>query len=549
MKRLTYLSVFAVILMFSACKRDELDLDKFSLGIESQIAVPLVFGSYDVNDLIDNNEEDTLLVINGDTVKLVLQKEEVLSFKAEELLNIPDQEDYTYSIISPGTYSLTYAPERVDLDSFANDTVYPFVLNESMRIDSINLKTGNFNVYVENTFNHEVTLRLSSISLVDDNGIYFKDSITNIAPGETVSAVFPVDDYKIVTHQSSGKSVIYMSFSPVLFKSSSEDYITSGNGLHINFGIDDLNDHYSIFGFFGFQHQDKDSVLTIFDIPEAFNNLKGELSETNPTLKINYYNSAGVPLNLNLLLNLIFNDDANIRVDLGTRNFGYSEDYQSPDYYGSFTFDSSNVTNIGDVISFPLYDSLNVSGDGYTNYGMDSASTTNWSLKNSELTLDLDLEVPFRFSANLEYVDTILFQEETSETSDESYSIEYANLYYKFENYFPLSFGVNLVLYDSINNEIVDTIVLNQEGSDILIEAAPVDSEGEVIDESVTAYDGEIELDPDVAEKLMNETTHIILVSKIITSDYGSIESVRIAADNKLNFQFGINAKGEYREQ
>ncbi len=549
MNKIKYLSIFAVLFTIFACKRDDLDLEKFSLGVESQIAVPLVFGSYDVNDLIEEGENDTLLIINGDTVKVVLEKDAFLYFSAKELLDIPEQNNYNYSIISPENYLISGLPYKVDLDSFANDTLYPFVLNESMRIDSINLKTGNFLVEVTNTFNHDVTLRLSSVSLLDNKGIYFQDSISNIAAGETVTASFPIDDYKVVTHQSEGRSVIYVRFSPVLFNNTDEDYIKAGNGLHIKFGIDDLNDHYSIFGFFGFQHHDKDTILTIFDIPEAFNKLKGELSNTNPKVRIDYYNTVGVSLDLNVLLNLVFNDDVNVQVDLGRKRFDCSKDYRSPDYFESLIFDSSNVDNIGEIISFPFYDSLSVYGEGYTNYGMDSATTNNWSLASSDLTLDLDVEVPLRFSADLQYTDTVKFQDEISDSTNFSYDIDYAYLYYKFENYFPLSLGVKMVLFDSTNNLTYDTIVLTKEDSDIIVEAAPVDDNGEVINESVESYDGEIELDPDAAERLLNKSTHIILISKIITSDYGSVESVRIATSNKLNFQFGIDAKGEYREQ
>lgn len=83
----------------SSCKRDDLDFDKLSeqIAMERQIAMPLVFGEFTVLEMSENSE-DSLIVIDGDTVKLVYSQDSVIDVPVKELLNIPAQPRFDYTI-------------------------------------------------------------------------------------------------------------------------------------------------------------------------------------------------------------------------------------------------------------------------------------------------------------------------------------------------------------------------------------------------------------------------------------------------------------------
>jgi hypothetical protein len=148
------------------------------------------------------------------------------------------------------------------------------------------------------------------------------------------------------------------------------------------------------------------------------------------------------------------------------------------------------------------------------------------------------------FRANLTYSDTMKIRDEKPD-EDVTYEIEYADLHYTFENYFPLGFGGELVIYDSIADVILDTIPLNSSGT-LLIEPAPVDAAGNVIRSEVTEYKDKIAIDGSAAESILMDATHIIFNVQLKTTGYGAVNSVRIGVDSELNFQFGIDAKGKY---
>ena len=61
------LALSLIIMVFSACKRDELDMDKFSdkITIERTLAMPLVYGTIYLRNFI--NDVDSVLIIETDT--------------------------------------------------------------------------------------------------------------------------------------------------------------------------------------------------------------------------------------------------------------------------------------------------------------------------------------------------------------------------------------------------------------------------------------------------------------------------------------------------
>ena len=542
MKKIALLALGGLILFSSSCKRDELDFSKQSdrIELERQLAAPLVYGEMNINDMLEESD-DSLLVIDGDTVKMVFGRDSLFFFAVEDVLNIPEQQSYDYLIQADQQIPLPPV-NRIELSSLINDTLFPFTLDNTMRIDSINLNTGNLDVTIYNGFNHDITLLITSTSLRGPDGTFFNDSIERVVPGETRPASFPIDNYDVITFQDNGETVISVRFTPVLYKTPGDDFVNIGDRLDINFGIDQIDDFNAIFGFFGYQAQQIDTLISVFT-PDLFEALEGELNITNPKLHLNYLNSVGVPVQLDMTMELLYSSSPNVLVDLGRRVVDHSDDYLSPDFYGSFYYDRNNANNLDQLLSIPTADEINAVADALSNSGADT-TYFNWALSDSELQLDIEIEVPMEFSANLTYTDTMVFREEAPDENT-AIEVEYATLHFKFENYFPIGFGGELIVYDSIANEIIGSVELNEIG-ELLVEPAAVDANGSVIKSEVTEQRSQINIDPVIAEGLLNQATHLIFRAQVITTDYGSVNSVLISPESKLNYQFGIDAKGTY---
>ena len=536
-----------LILLVLSCKKDELDFNKFSdrIAIGRQLAAPLAFGNLNIIEMAENNG-DSLIVIDGDTVKLVFRQDSIFYASIQEFLGIPQQPTQNYTI-SPDADSTIPPPPgivRVEFPDLIKDTLFPFATENSMRIDSIYLNQSNLNINVENNFQQTTTLIIRSSSLKSPSGIFFIDSIENIGPGQNISVQFPIDNYTVISYPDSAnnyKSSLSLRLIPVVYITPTENSISQTNNLSIDFGIDQIEDFDALFGFFGYQTHSIDTVLNDFT-PELFKGLEGTLNVTNPKLKLRYQNSSGVAASIDMLLNLQYASSSDVAIDLGQKIMGYSDNILAPAYQGVFNYDRNTVVNIDQLISLPMAETINTVADGELNPSADSLTTNNWALHDSELKIDLELEVPLELSANLTYSDTIKIRDDNPTEANESYEIEYAELHYTFENYFPLGFGGELIAYDSIANETLDTIKLNQTGS-MLIEPAPVDGAGNVVRSQVIEYKDKIVIDARSAEIILNEATHLIFRATLITTNYNS---VRVGTDSELNFQFGIDAKGKY---
>ncbi len=528
----------------SSCKRDDLDFDKLSdqLAIERQIAMPLVFGEFTILEMSENNE-DSIIVIDGDTVKLVYSQDSVIDLPIKELLGIPAQPSFNY-LIAP-TIAIPLPPvQRIELPQLINDTIYEFLLYNSIRIDSSILDESDLVLQIQNQFNHRITVLISSVSLQSPVGANFYDSITDIQPGEIREAIFPIDGYKLRAFLSDqSKSSISIKFTPVIHKNPSDDWINPGDNIAINFGVEQLDNFKSIFGFFGYQTINLDTLINDF-APDLLSKLEGELNVTNPRFWLRYENDMGVPIAIEMAMTLNHTSKPDVTIDFGTNHLLYSDNYLMPDYFGYFLFDRNTTSNIDELIALPAPEDIFVSANAYSNLGEDSLTSINWANQESMMKMIFEVEVPLELRADLSYTDTLKIREEPAD-ENVSYEIEYAEIHYIFKNYFPIGFGGSLIVYDSINNLTLGTIDLNP-ASGLLINPAPVDIAGNVLEASVREYTHAIEIDPATAENILTNATHLIFHAAMVTTDYGSVSSVRVGANSKLNFQFGMKAKGKY---
>lgn len=545
MKQILKLAPLVLIIVSSACKKDELDLDKISNQIvnERNIAMPMVLGEFSIKHFIEQ-DTDSLLTVNGDTISLIFREDPVFTFNVSDFAEIPVQPSFNYTL-SPGVDIPTTGISVIDSDLIEKDTVFTFDLNNDMRIDSVILNTGTLSLTIDNSFNFTVDLDISSTSIVSPNGTIFSETIEDIGPLESTTVNFDLSSYSVKTFDSDGSRAIALKFHPVLRNTEDEDLVNASDNMGITFRFSDLNDFTGLFGFFGYITETFDTTLSSEDILSIdLGGLDGELNVTNPKVNILYNQSIGLGSKIDLNLEVIHYDDANVSIVFPTADINYSEDYLNPDYSGTITFNQNNVSNIDELIAIPVPDELTIGAAFQVNEGEDSDETYNYALWESSMTLGLEVEVPLELRADATYLDTFDISDMIGD--DVEIDIEYANLTYWFKNYFPLGFDAQLILFDSIANVRLDTIYLNSDSTSQFLEPASVDENGDVLTDEVEKHSGSIELTQSEAENLLNETTHIIVQATVQTTDSDNISSVRVGYDSKLEFQFGLDARLTY---
>lgn len=527
------LALFAVL----ACKRDELDFDKLANRIQNErnIAIPLVLGDFSIREFVET-DDDSVLVINGDTVSLFIREDSIITYSVSDFAEIPEQGSTDY-VSSPESDIPVTGVSVIDTTGLEIDTLYNMTLENSMRIDSVFLNNGQLTFNINNTFNHRISLIFSSASLKDVNGNLFSTILPDIPPRSQLNYTLDINNYTIITFQKPDLTrALHLNFHPIVYNDENQDYIQASNSLQIEFGFGNINDFNAAFGFFGFQTDAYDTILTDL-LPDMLEGLEGTFSVSNPKINLLYDQSFGLGAAFDLYMEAYYPDKNDVIIDPPAGNIYYSTDYLNPMYNGKISWNKTSIPNIDSLISFPFPESLLLRGDIAVNQGEDSLTHLNYALWESMLNLGLEIEIPLEFSADLTYRDTIEFEGISDENT--MIEVEYANLEYWFENYFPLGFDADLILYDSISKINLDTIKLNTDPANMFLDPAPVDAQGNVVESQVTKHVGVMALDKSTAESLLNEATHFIVEAHLITTN---TNSARIGAEAKLNFQFSLDA-------
>jgi hypothetical protein len=148
-------------------------------------------------------------------------------------------------------------------------------------------------------------------------------------------------------------------------------------------------------------------------------------------------------------------------------------------------------------------------------------------------TLDIyyNLEYDHRDTIKLNLVDSNIY-------------IKYAKLYYWFTNEFPVGLDSRIYMLDTIHSVIIDSILFNTNPSDIFLHAAPVDSNGIVIQDSVKQIAGMMEIDSTQADNLIQRTNKIILYSRVYAN---TLSIVKVEKSSTLSFRFSLDIDGKYQ--
>ncbi|MBN1414134.1 MAG: hypothetical protein JW973_03445 [Bacteroidales bacterium] len=529
------LLLFGLTLYLVFACTEKYDFEKFSGMIEydPEIDAPVVWGSLTAEDLFVR--WDSLMDNHGDTVVFVFRDDSLFYINASDFSDIPPQDTSEFNLISAISYPV------LPFDSIFIDSTetYRLTLEHNMRIDSIFINDGFLLIEVSSSFRHAGMLTIDCNEIFVDGQSFHKTIPISSSDGSFYRRnLYPLQNARIYVDNSvPGEGSIHNIYHLVLYRNPSQG-ITEGDRVRINFSIIDLDKYEAVFGFAGNDFYEEDTTV-VFGF-ENMQEVTGNFSITDPRIRITYINSFGLPVGLDLAIWGYFGDGPTILVDPPVQIVEASDNYLQPEVHGSVQYNKNNVPNIDELLTYPLPDSLITEGEANANPGASDAR--NFVLKNSNLQVGIDLEVPLAFKADLQLRDTIKLDVDKPEAIE---YVEYANLHYRIRNEFPVNLHPYIILYDSIADINLDTIFFTESPADTVffIPAAPVDENGVTITSQVNEVTGVIRLDEALIDHFFMDANKIIMVGSF--SSYQT-NNVVILTTYKFDFKFNLEAKIRY---
>lgn len=491
------------------------------------IAVPLVYSRLNLQDLLDEVNTDQYLRIENDGSMTLVYTDEYESEKAEDVLNLDDQnfsETFTLSALQLATLN-TSGTVTVNYNRTLS---YSFGGNE---IDRFILKQGSFDLGITTTLEHDVTFSIRIPEAKSGTMVFEPTVVANsTAVPNTGSTSINLDGLEVdFTQTTQGHSEMDVEISIVINKRGAN---TTKPLETITYTAEMLNQAFRrVDGLFG--SLDFSVAGDTLDIAFFENNDGGSFTLADPRIKFVVSNSAGVDIRAEILQFDGVNTVNNVVSLTG---------FPTP-----LPFPSLDFTEIGETKkdSFELNRNTSNLADYVNNrpaknvYEIDVKSANGagrqWLIDTSKIKARVEIEVPLEGTAR-----------DFALESSQPFTLEFENvsdikevlvrLY--TENGFPVDIATQLYFEDSISNTILDSLIT----TDVLIlPSANIDAQGKV--SSVNPKTTDIRLNTASISNLQNANRIRIRATLNTPFDNGSQPDVKFFSNYALLLQFGVQAE------
>ncbi|MBN2275615.1 MAG: hypothetical protein JXR41_13990 [Bacteroidales bacterium] len=513
----------------TACTKDY-DFDKLSGNIEYDPAIdaPIVWGSLTAEDMFAR--WDSLMENKGDTVVLVFRDDSLFYFDARDFSGVMQQDTSEFNLESSVAYP--FMPS----DSIAIDStdIYSFNLENNMRIDSLFINEGFLMIEVSSSFRHAGMLTIDCPEIYINGQVFHKKIQISSTDGSFYQkTLYPLENAKIyVNNTVPGEGSVQNIYHLVLYNNPGQG-ISIGDRVQIHFSLVDLDKFEVLFGFAGNDSYSVDTTIST-GLGEI-SGISGSFSVTDPRINITYVNTFGLPVGIDMQMRGLFNDGHSVLIDPAEQFIEASDDYLQPVTVGSLQYNRTTIPNIHEFLTFPTPDSLVADGEARGNPGVSDAR--NFVLNNSAIQVGIEIEVPLAFEADLQLRDTFRLNVEKVDAVD---YVEYANLHYRIRNEFPVQLDPYIILYDSVADVNLDTILFDESLSAPFIPAAPVDENGVTIVSQVEEITGVIRLDASLMDNFFGPANKMIMVGS-----FGSYQNEHVVILTTYNFDFKVNLEAK----
>ncbi|MFW6369866.1 MAG: hypothetical protein ACOC10_01520, partial [Bacteroidota bacterium] len=461
-----------------------------------------------------------------------LRKDSLFNFSLDDFGFVPRQRTLSYYVRSATDIPAAFMPNEVNIPDA--DT-FTFRFDNGMKLDSMILEDSDLQVDVSSTFNHTGFIRITSPNMIAPNGQPFARIIqlSSSTGSFTDSKIYPIEDYTMVFGENDTTNIISLQFDVLLYRNPGYG-ISTDDFVKVDFTFLGIENYEAIYGFMGINEQSLDTIIeTPFD---GLGNLSGDLSVTNPKLNLMYTNSLGIPFGIDMDITGFFKESNAVTLQPGGLEIASPESPENPEVNGVVSFNRTTIPNIDSFLVFPPPTDLDIFVSATSNPDGD-ITKDNFILKNSALNVDLEIEIPLEFRADMQFTDTLELNLDEDNVIEE---IEYFNLYYSVRNEFPINLDLDLVLYDSSTGTKVDTIHMSKAHDRGIMVAAPVDAYGLSIVDEVLEYQGYVSLTDEQATHLLENSDQVIIVASF--SSTKNAQSVKILNTYALEFKIAVDA-------
>jgi len=544
MKRNNIFSIVLITVMIIAswsCSRfEDFKLDKLSsqMEFEPKIVAPLAYGSFNLQDVLEALDSTGLVEQTVDSLLFIYYKDTAYSVLAAEIIDLPDKinaETYIESDITiPGWLTL------LDSDTlpFTKTDRMDFAIEADDKIDSVMLSGGNLNIIVSSEFKHSGELTITSSNIFDPQG----DTLEMTFPISELDGSFysdtdyPMAGYKFEVQEEAGMAYLELHYTLSLIKQAGEG-VTLGETASIQMSFENMEFSH-IYGFVAQREVLNVSQTIDIQFYEAVASL-AKVYFKDPQFNIYVHNSYGIPLEIDLsqiaarstvngtTTPLEFDVPADSKFNVIAPTVGQlGQTITTPKYINAET---SNIDEIlvssPDKIDFSIIANTgSLPGDGVQNFVLDT----------SKMIIETELVLPMWLQTEGYEIEDTLDLDLSGILGDLDF-VQNAKLTLHTTNEWPLELNVQVFFLDTFG-VVLDTMF----GIKPLLEAAPVDSNGELVRDLLVEVTNEVDL---TGEELaiLADTKFMWIKADASTTDDGTT-FVKFYSHYLLHYDLSIDA-------
>lgn len=519
----------AALMSISACTEDYFDLDRMQDDIFTwtpDLAIPLVFSSLTVADIIAQDEQN-YYQIDGDNFITLVFTRTVFSETLNEFLRITSPQGLGTNIsLDAGEivqFTTTNQAQKTVNPSFA----LSFNSNPDAALQSVIFDSGTMTITITSDFEHSGSL-LVSMPEMRLNNLPFQQSYPINFTGGVFNQTFNVDltGYEMTLNSGGGVHNVPIVYTLNLQNGGGAVPLTT-NSVNVNHSFTTLEMAFAD-GYFGQFDLFIPGGRVAMDLLD-----NGAIYFEDSKLRLNVMNQIGASMRVTV-------QDLSGDGEAGLTPFDYSQVMGSPftinaapvpgdSSLQSFLFNRNN-SNIATLVN-GQYNNLNHDFDATVN---PSGTTFNFAARNSAVKVTADVELPFWGKAN-HYIFEDTLDNPMAELDDIKGNIERGLLRINTLNGFPMDGILKLYLADSLYN-VVDSLLANGE---YVIRSGPVDANGKVI--SPVNTNNDIPIDTARVNTLFG--AKYLIVHADLTSEGNAVENIRIYSDDRLQVRIGLQVK------
>jgi hypothetical protein len=499
--------------IFDGFERAELSKGTLTLNVVNNYPVTTNF-TLMISTLIENTKKQI-----GSTMTFSIppggQQTKIIDLAGEKLTNHIFAKILSFS--TPGGNNLTVDPDNDKLQfnisleglkaqsgtatfssqSIPKDDTEVDLGNEADRLRKIILTSGKITLNIRSEIHAEIEVKLT-FPTMKVNGQIREEifSINHTGSGSPMQKVFDLANCEIDLTQGSDKNYNVFPITYDLGNKKPRQYVsfTADDKIYVDATFEDL-DFYYIEGYLNTETIDIDPGDIDLDI-ELFDEIEGKLYLTEPIFNILVENSIGIPTRVNLDFESRSKNGETQKLNAPLLNIPYPADSLVRTVTDIISVDKQNSSIVDFVALPPQY--IHYEASGTANPA--GTETVNFAFNDSRAKVGFEMELPSTLKT-----DGLIVQDTVDVSiGEEIDNSEWAVLYIKSINGFPLDADLEVIIYDSETNQNLKTIVCEE-----FIKSGTVTA-GKVLPGDETNHIAEIELDKNGIENLINADKLII---------------------------------------